>query len=69
MSPGDIDNTSHTECLNYCMAQRDLLLASALNADRTKANDIIDRWAMLSNSWIFWDGTDFTHTPIGDIKT
>lgn len=31
-----------------------------------KATDIVDRWAKLSNSWMFWSGSKFRIVPLGD---
>lgn len=31
-----------------------------------KATDILDRWAQLSNSWIYWNGTQIQFLPLGD---
>jgi hypothetical protein len=34
--------------------------------DQEKATEIIDRWAQLANSWIFWSGTEIEFVPLGD---
>ncbi len=31
-----------------------------------KATDILDRWAQLANSWIYWNGTQIEFLPLGD---
>jgi hypothetical protein len=31
-----------------------------------KATSVIDRWAQLSNTWIFWNGTQIDFCPLGD---
>ncbi len=33
---------------------------------QTKATEIINRWAALSNSWIYWSGTKLQFVPLGD---
>jgi hypothetical protein len=39
---------------------------SPLLNQQSKGTEILDRWAQLSNSWIYWDGTGFQFVPLGD---
>src|ERR1017187_364309 len=61
---GFIDNASLTAFFEY---QSSLgLYFSPLLAAQSADTDIIDRWALISNSWIFFDGTVFRFVPLGD---
>ena len=60
---GDID-ASIDQLATYHRAQG--LFFSPLINSQEKATDIIDRWAQLSNTWIFWDGTKYRFVPLGD---
>lgn len=42
------------------------LYFSPLLTSQEKATAILDRWAKLANSWIFWDGTQIRFVPLGD---
>jgi len=53
-----------TQFAAYQTAQS--LYFSPLLVNQEKATDIIDRWAQLSNSWIYWSGTQFQFVPLGD---
>jgi hypothetical protein len=48
----------------YMQAQG--LFYSPLLVSQEKATEIIDRWAQLSNSWIYWSGTQLQFVPLGD---
>ena len=39
---------------------------SPLLVSQEKCTDILDRWAQLSNSWIYWSGTRLQFLPLGD---
>jgi putative tail protein len=39
---------------------------SPLLNQQSKGTEILDRWAQISNSWIYWDGTGFQFVPLGD---
>lgn len=59
---GDIG--SLTQFAAYQRAQG--LFFSPLLNSQEKATDILDRWAQLSNSWIYWSGTALQFVPLGD---
>ncbi len=59
---GEMGDT--TQYATYQRAQG-LFFSPLLNAAE-KATSIIDRWAQLSNSWIYWSGTQFQYVPLGD---
>lgn len=48
----------------YVQAQG--LFMSPVIATQEKASGLIDRWAMLTNSWIFWSGNEMKFVPLGD---
>ncbi len=48
----------------YCRAQG-IFFSPLLNA-REKATAIVDRWAKLSNAWIYWSGTQLQFVPLAD---
>ena len=66
MLPGSsiIDSTSWTQYKTYCQAQG--IFLSPVLQGQEKCNQIIDRWATLSNSWIFWSGNVLKFIPLGD---
>lgn len=49
---------------SYCRAQG--IFFSPLLSSQEKCTSIIDRWAQLSNTWIFWNGTQVDFCPLGD---
>ena len=59
-----IDSTSLANYKTYCFCQ-DILLSPALTTQE-QATSIIARWALLTNSWIFWNGTQLVFAPLGD---
>ena len=61
-SAGDIG--SLTQYATYMRAQG--LFFSPLLNSQTKCTQIIDRWAQLSNAWIYWAGTQLQFVPLGD---
>jgi len=62
-SAGDIGG-SVTQFATYQRAQG--LFFSPLVNSQEKATEIIDRWAILSNSWIYWSGAQYQFVPLGD---
>jgi hypothetical protein len=46
-------------------AAQGLFFSPYLNTQE-KATDIINRWAILANSWIYWSNTQFVVVPLGD---
>lgn len=63
-SASDIDSYGLAIYANYCRAQG--IFFSPLLVNQEKATSLIDRWAQLSNSWIFWTGTKLAIVPLGD---
>lgn len=55
---------SMTLWANYMRAQG-LVFSPYLN-QQEKLTSLIDRWAGLSNSWIYWSGTQLQFVPLGD---
>lgn len=62
LSSGYIANLAQYR--DYCQAYR-LWMAPFL-ADLTPVADILDGWAQLTNSWIFWNGEQIKFVPLGD---
>jgi Putative phage tail protein len=58
------DLASITQYATYQQAQG--LAFSPLLVSQEKATSIIDRWAQLSNAWIYWSGTQLQFVPLGD---
>jgi hypothetical protein len=46
--------------------QAEGLFFSPVLTQQEKATDIINRWAALSNTWIFWGGLEMMFVPLGD---
>jgi hypothetical protein len=63
-SVADINNDDLAFYKNYQQAQG-LFFSPAL-ISQEKATDIIDRYARLSNSWIFFSGSQLRFVPLGD---
>jgi hypothetical protein len=61
---GEIDADSLATYKTYCQAQG--IFMSPVLTQQEKASQIIDRWAALSNSWIYWSGTSVKFVPLGD---
>lgn len=61
---GDIDSASQAQCATYHRAQG--LFFSPLLTSQEKLTEIIDRWAQLGNSWIYWTGSTINFVPLGD---
>jgi len=64
LSMTNIDATSNTFFKSYTQAQG-LFFSPILN-NQEIASETIDRWAQLSNSWIFWSGNVIKFVPLGD---
>jgi hypothetical protein len=64
LSPAVLDAASLAFYKTYCQAQG-IFFSPALVAQEQVAQ-ILDRWAALSNSWIFWSGAAFKFVPLGD---
>jgi hypothetical protein len=56
---GDLD-----QYRDYCQAYR--LWMSPFLGDLTPVAEILDNWAQLTNSWIFWSGEQIKFVPLGD---
>jgi hypothetical protein len=59
-----IDATSLASYKTYCQAQG-IALSPVLDTQE-QISQILDRWASLSNSWIFWSGGSLKFVPLGD---
>src|SRR5258708_7020368 len=59
-----IDNTSWTTYRNYCNAQGLVFSPDLVSLEQVSA--VLDRWAQLTNSWIFWSGNALKFVPLGD---
>jgi hypothetical protein len=59
-----IDAASLAFYKTYCTAQA--LLLSPYLRTQEQATSIIQRWAQLTNTWIFWSGTALKFVPLGD---
>lgn len=64
LSSGDINGDDLTFFKTYQQAQG--IFVSPALITQEKANDILDRWALLSNSWIFPSGDQIRLVPLGD---
>ena len=53
-----------TQYATYQRAQG--IFFSPLLNSQEKCTEILDRWAMLSNAWIYWAGTAINFVPLGD---
>ena len=62
MASGDLGPL--TQYAAYCRAQG--LFVSPLLNSQEKANDILNRWAQITNSWIFWSGVQLEFVPLAD---
>ncbi len=61
---GDIDSSTLAQFHNYQSAQG--LYFSPCLTSQEKATQIIDRWATLGNTWIYWSGSALMFVPLGD---
>lgn len=62
LTAGDIG--SMTQYATYQRAQG--LFFSPLLNRQEKVTSLLDRWAQLTNSWIYWSGTQLQFVPLGD---
>src|SRR5579862_110074 len=62
-----IDATSLAFYKTYCQAQG-IFFSPVIGGDngQEQCSQILDRWASLSNTWIFWSGNVFKFVPLGD---
>jgi len=67
LSSSVIDAASLAFYKTYCTAQG-IFFSPVLGGDsgQEQVSQILDRWASLSNSWIFWSGSVFKFVPLGD---
>lgn len=67
LSSSVIDAASLAFYKTYCQAQG-IAFSPVLGGDngQEQVSRILDRWAALSNSWIFWSGNVFKFVPLGD---
>jgi hypothetical protein len=59
-----IDSTSLAFYKTYCLAQG-IAYSPALTSQE-QISQTLDRWASLSNTWIFWSGGALKFVPLGD---
>jgi hypothetical protein len=59
-----IDTASLDHYRTYCNAQG--LWLSPLLTDQEQVTSILQRWAQLTNTWIFWSGSAIKFVPLGD---
>jgi hypothetical protein len=59
-----IDATSLAKYRTYCAAQS--LFFSPDLTQQEQVSAVLDRWAKLTNSWIFWSGSALKFVPLGD---
>lgn len=64
LTMSNIDSTSLAYYKTYVQAQGIFMSPFLYNAE--KATTILDRWAQLTNSWIFWSGNAIKFVPLGD---
>jgi len=62
-----LDSTSLAFYKTYCTAQG-IFFSPVLGGDngQEQVSQILNRWAALSNTWIFWSGASFKFVPLGD---
>lgn len=63
---GYIDGPSLSQYFDYCQALG--LWMSPYLHTAEQATSILQRWAQLSNSWIFWSGSKLKFVPLGDTE-
>lgn len=61
-----IDAASLAQFKTYLTAQG-IFMSPALDTQE-QATQAIQRWAQLTNSWIFWNGTKLVFVPLGDTE-
>jgi hypothetical protein len=59
-----LDSTSLANYLQYCNAQG--LMVSPDITSQEQVSSVLDRWAKLTNTWIFWSGNAIKFVPLGD---
>jgi len=58
------DIGDQTQYRNYLLAQG--IFVSPLLVSLEKATSVLNRWAQLTNSWIYWSGAQLQFVPLGD---
>jgi hypothetical protein len=61
---GNIDSTSLATFKAYCQAQG--LFMSPDLSTQEQCSSVLDRWAALCNTWVFWSGNVIKFVPLGD---
>ncbi|HTT82323.1 MAG TPA: phage tail protein [Rhizomicrobium sp.] len=64
LNSAQIDTTSLAFYKTYCTAQG-IAFSPNLN-EQEQISETLDRWASLSNTWIFWSGGTLKFVPLGD---
>jgi hypothetical protein len=64
LDSAQIDSTSLAFYRTYCQAQG--LAFSPVLDTQEQISQTLDRWASLSNTWIFWSGGSLKFVPLGD---
>jgi hypothetical protein len=59
-----LDSVSLTTYANYCNAQG-LVFSPDISAQE-QVSAVLDRWANITNTWIFWSGNALKFVPLGD---
>lgn len=59
-----LDAASLLQYKKYCQAYK--LWGSPAISSQEQALSIMQRWAQITNSWIFWGGTSMLFVPLGD---
>jgi hypothetical protein len=59
-----LNTASASAYATYCLAQ-DLLISPYLHTQE-QATSVVQRLAQITNSWIFWGGTEIICVPLGD---
>ncbi len=61
-----IDGDSWLFYWNYCQSIGDGIFLSPVLTSQEQVSSIIDRWAQLTNTWIFWSGGLLKFVPLGE---
>jgi hypothetical protein len=64
LAGASLDAASLAFYKTWCEAQN-IFFSPVLDAQE-QISRILDRWASLTNSWIFWSGASFKFVPLGD---
>jgi hypothetical protein len=66
LGPLTLDSTSLAFYKTYCQAQG-LFFSPAINQSSQSISDVINGWAALSNTWVFWSEGTTKFVPLGDV--